>query len=58
MARYVVDLAAEFNRFYHQCPVLTAEGPLRNARLALIDAVRQVLVNGLYLLGIAAPEEM
>lgn len=58
VARYVVDLAAEFNRFYHQCPVLNAEEELRTARLALIDAVRQVLVNGLYLLGIAAPEEM
>lgn len=58
IARYVVDVAAEFNKFYHQCPVLQAEPELRNARLALIDAVRQVLVNGLWLLGIAAPEEM
>ena len=58
IARYVVDLAAEFNKFYHQCPVLHAEDNLRNARLALIDAVRQVLLNGLTLLGIAAPQEM
>ncbi|MCW3489004.1 arginine--tRNA ligase [Dethiobacter alkaliphilus] len=58
LARYLLDLAAAFNRFYHQCPVLNAEDDIRNARLALIDAVRQVLVNGLYLLGIEAPEEM
>jgi len=58
IARYLVDLAAEFNKFYHQCPVLHAEEKLRNARLALIDAVRQVLLNGLALLGIAAPQEM
>jgi arginyl-tRNA synthetase len=58
LARYVIDLAAEFNRFYHQCPVLHAEEEIRHARLALIDAVRQVLANGLTLLGIAAPQEM
>lgn len=58
IARFVLDLAAEFNKFYHQCPVLHAEDSIRNARLALIDAVRQVLQNGLTLLGIVAPEEM
>ncbi|MDW7684323.1 MAG: arginine--tRNA ligase [Bacillota bacterium] len=58
IARYLLDLAADFNKFYHQCPVLHAEEDVRNARLALVDAVRQVLVNGLYLLGITAPEEM
>ena len=58
VARYLIDLAREFNRFYHQCPVLNAQEDVRNARLALADAVRQVLANGLYLLGIAAPEEM
>lgn len=58
IARYVLDLAAEFNKFYHQCPVLHAEDNLRYARLALIDAVRQVLLNGLTLLGITAPQEM
>jgi len=58
IARYLIDLAKEFNRFYHQCPVLHAPDDVRRARLALIDAVRQVLANGLYLLGIAAPQEM
>jgi arginyl-tRNA synthetase len=58
VARYLADLARDFNRFYHQCPVLQAPEDLKNARLLLIDAVRQGLVNGLYLLGIAAPKEM
>lgn len=58
VARYLIDVAKEFSRFYHQCPVLNAEPDVRAARLALIDAVRQVLANGLDLLGIEAPEEM
>lgn len=58
VARYLIDVAKEFSRFYHQCPVLNAEPAVRGARLALIDAVRQVLANGLGLLGIEAPEEM
>ncbi|MBS4030460.1 MAG: arginine--tRNA ligase [Clostridiales bacterium] len=58
VARYLIDLARDFNKFYHQCPVIQAEENMRDARLALIDAVRQVLVNGLWLLGIDAPKEM
>ncbi|HSW36620.1 MAG TPA: arginine--tRNA ligase [Candidatus Limnocylindrales bacterium] len=58
LARYLVDLAREFNRFYHHCPVLNSEPQLQRARLLLINAARQVLSNGLSLLGIAAPEEM
>jgi arginyl-tRNA synthetase len=58
VARYLLDLARDFNKFYHQCPVLQAEEQTRLARLALCDAVRQVLDNGLTLLGISAPEEM
>lgn len=58
LARYLVDLAKDFNRFYHQCPVLQADEETKKARLALIDSVRQVLENGLYILGIAAPKEM
>lgn len=58
LARYLIDLTKNFNNFYHRCPVLTAEEELKEARLFLIDGVRQVLVNGLYLLGIKAPQEM
>lgn len=58
LARYLIEVARDFNRFYHGCPVLVDEPGLRRARLLLIAAVRRVLRNGLGLLGIAAPEEM
>ncbi len=58
LARYLVDVAREFNRFYHNCPVLASEGDLQHGRLLLIGAARQVIANGLALLGIEAPEEM
>ncbi len=58
LARYLIDVARDFNRFYHECPVLVDDPELRQARLLLIAAVRRVLKNGLGLLGIAAPEEM
>ncbi len=58
IANYVYDLAKDFNDFYRACPVLPAPEPRRSARLALVDATRQVLKNGLGLLGIAAPETM
>jgi arginyl-tRNA synthetase len=58
LARYLVDVAREFNRFYHNCPVLSSEGELKHGRLLLIRATSQVITNGLALLGIEAPEEM
>lgn len=58
LARYLIDVAREFNRFYHNCPVLGSEALLKQSRLYLVDATRQVLANGLTLLGITAPEEM
>ncbi len=58
IAVYLNELAKAFNEFYHDCPVLKAEKEIKNARLALVDAARQVLKNGLYLLGIEAPEKM
>jgi arginyl-tRNA synthetase len=58
LARYLIDVAREFNRFYHNCPVLTSEAELKHGRLLLISAARQVIANGLALLGITSPEEM
>ncbi|MCK5219300.1 arginine--tRNA ligase [bacterium] len=53
------DIAAAFHRFYTVCRVLnSADIPCSRARLALIDAARVVLHNGLSLLGISAPESM
>ena len=58
IANYVYSLAKTFNDFYHACPVKDAPAPQRSARLALVAATRQVLANGLALLGIAAPTVM
>lgn len=59
VAAFAADVAAQFNQFYRDCPVLTAESPaLRAARLRLVDASRIVLHNALDCLGIRAPREM
>jgi arginyl-tRNA synthetase len=61
IANYVYELARRFNDFYadiEKRPVLTAPEPTRTMRIALVDATRQTLANGLGLLGIAAPEVM
>ena len=58
ITNYVYEVAKAFNDFYHACPVLQSEEPVRSARLALVDATRQALANGLALLGIEAPSVM
>lgn len=56
--RYAYELASTFSTFYRDCKVLTDDGALTAARLALTDATRAVLANALDLLGISAPESM
>lgn len=62
IARYLEELAGTYHRFYDACRILPQgdEEPtdLHTARLALCDASRQVLANGLELLGVSAPERM
>jgi len=58
LARYLLDLAQSFNNFYHAYPVLKADTGIKEARLLLISCVKQVLKNGLYLLGIDVLEKM
>ena len=55
---YLRELAGAFHSYYNAERVLVADGAARIARLALIVAVRQVLQNGLGLLGVTAPESM
>jgi arginyl-tRNA synthetase len=55
---YLRELAGEFHSYYNAERILVAETPLRRARLALALAVRQVLRNGLSLLGVSQPEKM
>ena len=56
LCNYLFDLAQKFNLFYQKHKILESEN--RDFRLALTQAVGQVIKNGLYLLGIKAPERM
>jgi len=58
VAFYLRELAGEFHSYYNAERILVPETPLRLARLALAAAVRQVMRNGLSLLGVCAPEKM
>ncbi len=58
IAQYLRELAAGFHTYYNAHTFLVEDEGLRDARLALITATRQVIRNGLDLLGVAAPESM
>ena len=62
VCRYLEDLAGDYHRFYDACRVLPQgdeeAGDLNAARLALCAATRQVIANGLAILGVSAPERM
>jgi arginyl-tRNA synthetase len=62
VCRYLESLAGDYHRFYDSCRVLPQgdeqAGELHAARLALCRATRQVIANGLAILGVTAPERM
>jgi arginyl-tRNA synthetase len=58
IAFYLKELAAQFHGYYNSTRMLVDDVALKHARLALALAVRQVLVNGLRILGVSAPEKM
>ncbi|MCT2585084.1 arginine--tRNA ligase [Actinophytocola gossypii] len=62
VARYLEELASAYHKFYDACRILPQGDeeatPLTTARLALCAAARQLLANGLGLLGVTAPERM
>jgi arginyl-tRNA synthetase len=58
VAFYLRDLAADLHSWYNATRILVDDEALKQARLALALAVRQVLANGLALLGVSAPEKM
>jgi arginyl-tRNA synthetase len=58
IAHFLLELATRFHTYYNAHQFLVADANLRNARLALILAARQVIRNGLHLLGVSAPESM
>ena len=55
---YLRELAASYHSYYDAERILVDEEPIRLARLALVAATRQVLENGLALLGVSAPQRM
>jgi arginyl-tRNA synthetase len=58
LAFYLRDLAGDFHTFYNADRVLVDDSALKLARLALLSATRQVLENGLKILGVSAPAKM
>ncbi len=58
LAFYLRELAAEFHSYYNATPILNSDEAVREARLSLVASIRQVLRNGLALLGVNAPDKM
>jgi len=58
LATYLRELAQEFHTWYNAHKIIIDDENLRNARLTLNEAVKQVIQNGLLLLGVSAPESM
>ncbi len=58
VSNFLRELAGDFHTWYNAEKTLVEDTDLRNARLTLAEAIRQVLANGLDLLGVSAPEEM
>lgn len=58
LTHYLRELAGQFHTYYNAHKVLVEDTAVRDARVSLYLAVRQVIANGLDLLGVSAPEEM
>ncbi|MFO1373323.1 MAG: arginine--tRNA ligase [Agitococcus sp.] len=58
LSNYLKDLASQFHGWYNEHIVLHDDAQIRHARLLLSTAIKQVLANGLNLLGVQAPESM
>jgi arginyl-tRNA synthetase len=58
LAHYLRELANDLHTYYNAHQFLVDDAALRTARLALVSATRQVLANGLAILGVSAPAEM
>jgi arginyl-tRNA synthetase len=58
LVNYLRELANEFHTYYNAHTFIVDESATRNARLALITAVRSVIASGLAIIGVSAPESM
>ena len=58
LTSYLRDLAQALHAYYNAHQFIVDDEALRNARLCLISAARQIIRNGLEILGVSAPERM
>lgn len=58
ITRYILDICAAFNRFYHNCPILKETGEVRELRLRLCEAFRAVCGRALTLIGLEKTESV
>jgi len=58
ISNYLIDVCSNLNRFYNAHRVLSDDGEIAKARVLLVDTTRQVIRNGLNILGISAPDRM
>ena len=59
VTRYILDLCAAFNRFYHECSIVNCEdASLRESRIALTRATNQILKTALHLICLQSPEKI
>jgi len=58
LVHYLRELANDFHTYYNAHTFIVEDAAVRNARLTLISGLRQVIHNGLALLGVSAPETM
>ena len=59
VTRYILDLAAAFNRFYHECKIVSCEdAQLRSSRLAMTKAASTVLKTALGLICMQTPDKI
>lgn len=58
VANYLQETAGKFHKYYANCRIIVEDKELTQSRIALIKATKNVIYNGLQILGIAAPEKM
>ena len=58
IARYSMDLAQTFNKFYHECQIMVEDENVKTARVNVVKITKSILKDALRLLGISCPEQM
>jgi len=58
ISEYLNSLSVVFNSYYEKYPVIKSEEPVRSFRLALVNAVKTVMRNGLNILGVPTLQRM